>query len=175
MGNMIIDAVEQIKNILAGTPNAGLKQAQVTENLKTIADNLTATTAHPGVIQLATNTEAAAKTVTNKALTPGNIASFLTAFASDTEAKALTIATKAINPSTLGAVLTDHYASDAQALAMTATDKYLTPKNMAAILAALNDIQFAASKGPILVAPDLSLHRLKVANDGSLSTEVVTP
>lgn len=35
------------------------------------------------------------------------------------------------------------------------------------------DMEYAGNKGPVLVAPDASLHRLKVANDGTLSTEPV--
>ena len=36
-----------------------------------------------------------------------------------------------------------------------------------------DDVRHTASHGPILVAPDASLHRLIVANDGTLSTEPV--
>lgn len=47
------------------------------------------------------------------------------------------------------------------------------PVQVAGDVAFLGDILFNSGKGPILIAPDLSRHRLIVANDGSLSTEPV--
>lgn len=39
--------------------------------------------------------------------------------------------------------------------------------------AAGTDSTFAAAKGPVLLAPNATKYRIKVANDGTLSTEVV--
>lgn len=41
------------------------------------------------------------------------------------------------------------------------------------LLMVTGDLTFGATQGVVLTAPDASLHRLKVANDGSLSTEPV--
>lgn len=48
-----------------------------------------------------------------------------------------------------------------------------TPWQRVDAQAAGTDATFAAAKGPVLLAPDATKHRIKVANDGTLSTEVV--
>lgn len=101
-----------------------------------------------GVIEIATDAEAQAKTATDKGLVASNLAALgasdtfagLIEIATDAEAQAKTATDKALVPSNLAALgASDTFAglieiaTDAEALAETETDKALVPSNLAAL------------------------------------------
>ncbi len=93
--------------------------------------------------------------------------------ASNSEALAMAAADVVLSPANIGYIFSQKFASDEEALAMSADDAMLSPANIAAIYAASPDFVFATEKGPVLKAPDGSAKRIKVANDGTVSSEAV--
>lgn len=69
---MIIDYVEQIANILKGEGDA-IRQQILVASLQEIVDNLAASVDHPGVVKLATNTEAKGSMEEAIAIAPANL------------------------------------------------------------------------------------------------------
>jgi len=152
--SMLIDSLARIKNTLLGTPATASDQAQLTVSLAAIAENLQATSDHPGVVELATSTETQAGSDAVRAVTPAGLAA------------------RTATTTRTGVV---ELATDTEAKALADTGRAVTPGNLGAVLAALGDVTFQASKGPLLISPDASVWRLKVADDGTVSAEEVTP
>lgn len=156
---LLIDLLEQIKNQLV-TPDAPTAlQGQWLDQLQQIADNWLADTAAPGVVRLATNTEAAAGTLTDAAVTPAGLAAAIASVvgvlpASTTVAGSVELATsaetitgtdteRAVTPAGLAALTTTssrsglvELATNAETITGTDTARAVTPAGFAAGFAA---------------------------------------
>jgi hypothetical protein len=166
MSKMLVDVLEQIKNQITATGTSS--QGQWLDLLTVIADNLPADAAAPGVVRLATEAEAAAGTLTDAAVTPAGLAGAIAAVVG-------------VLPASTTLAGSVELATSAETITGTDTERAVTPKAYADAFAAgftaavqiMPDAVFIATKGPVLVAPDASKHRVIVANDGTLSSEVV--
>lgn len=98
-----------------------------------------------GVVELADDAEAIAKSATNRALTPGNLAALsasdsfegMIELADNTEADAASVTNRAVTPGNLAALtatnLTALKASNAQAAAKSAATVFVSPANLAVL------------------------------------------
>jgi hypothetical protein len=183
---LILDILEDLKNAILATPNAAKVQPMIMDTMRQIVDNILATSGHPGIIQIATEAEALAALDTAKAITAASLAAAIAAastslpVASSEETIAGELDTKAVTPASLAALTSTstrkglvEMATATETKTGTDTSRAITPADLAAFLADLTDVLFKAANGPILVSADASKHRIIVADDGTLSTEVV--
>jgi hypothetical protein len=131
-----VEAINTAKDDVALSPK------QLYDGIDTFVPD--ATTTVKGKSELATDAEAIAKTATDKALVPSNLAALgssatfagLLEIATDAEAIAASATDKAIVPSNLAALTATNLAalsaSDSDAQTKTSVAKYVTPGNLAA-------------------------------------------
>lgn len=125
--------------------------------LDELEEYLIATSGHPGIVELATNTEAAAGSSTTLAVTPAGVAAAIagadavTAFATNTEAAAKSSTTKAINPANLAALDSSttfkgfvELATTTEAVAGTSEALAVTPAGVAAALTTAEGLTLAS-------------------------------
>lgn len=163
---ILTDLLESLKNqvVTPGAPTA--QQGQWLDLLKQITENIGADSAAPGIVRLATNTEAAAGTLTDAAVTPAGLAAAI----------ASVVGVLPASTTVAGSV---ELATSAETITGTDTERAVTPAGfaagfaagLAAAVLAMTDTTYVAGDGPIIRSPDDTKYRVIVANGGALSTE----